>query len=81
MNAVINSFTLSLTAATCVMFLVAVVSWVVIRTKLFGRNILDGLTFLPLMIPGLVLGVSLLYVYLRFPLPIYATWWILLIAY
>ncbi|GAA1881526.1 ABC transporter permease [Asanoa iriomotensis] len=80
-NAIVNSFSLSLTAATCVMFLVAVVAWVVIRTNLFGRNILDSLTFLPLMIPGLVLGVSLLYVYLRFPLPIYATWWILLIAY
>jgi iron(III) transport system permease protein len=33
------------------------------------------------VIPGLVMGVALLFVYLRFPLPVYGTIWILLIAY
>jgi iron(III) transport system permease protein len=32
-------------------------------------------------VPGLVMGVSLLFVYLRFPVPIYGTIWILFIAY
>jgi len=36
---------------------------------------------MPIAIPGLILGVSLLFFYLRVPLPIYGTLWILLIAY
>jgi iron(III) transport system permease protein len=59
----------------------AIVAWLVIRTRARGRWLLDNLVFLPLTIPGLVLGVSLLFVYLRVPLPIYGTIWILLIAY
>ena len=46
-----------------------------------GRRLLDGLAFLPIAVPGVVLGVALLAVYLRSPLPVYGTLWILLIAY
>lgn len=76
-----NSFTLGLGAATLVMFGTAVASWLVVRTKLPGRWMVDNLAFVPLVIPGLVLGVSLLFVYLRFPIAIYGTMWILLISY
>lgn len=76
-----NSLILGLGVATGVMFLGAVASWLVVRTTLPGRWIVDNLAFLPLIIPGLVLGVALLYVYLRVPLAIYGTLWILFIAY
>lgn len=76
-----NSLILGLGAATGVMFLGAVASWLVVRTTIRGRWVVDNLAFLPLIIPGLVLGVALLYVYLRIPLAIYGTLWILLIAY
>ena len=76
-----NSLILGLGAATGVMFLGAVASWLVVRTTLPGRWLVDNLAFLPLIIPGLVLGVALLYVYLRVPLAIYGTLWILFIAY
>lgn len=76
-----NSFGLGISAATLVMLGMAIVAWLVIRTRARGRWLLDNLVFLPLTIPGLVLGVSLLFVYLRVPLPIYGTLWILLIAY
>ncbi|MDP9391306.1 MAG: ABC transporter permease subunit, partial [Actinomycetota bacterium] len=39
------------------------------------------LSFVPLVIPGLVLGLALSFVYLRSPIPIYGTIFILLIAY
>jgi iron(III) transport system permease protein len=59
-----------------------VASWLVVRTRLPGRWIVDNLAFMPLAIPGLVLGVSLLFVYLRTSwLPIYGTLWILFVAY
>ncbi len=76
-----NSFLLGIGSATAVMFLMAIVAWTVVRTKIPGRWMVDNLTFLPLIIPGLVMGVALLFVYLRFPVPIYGTIWILFIAY
>jgi iron(III) transport system permease protein len=81
-HALTNSVYLGLGAATAVMLLAAVASWLVVRTTVPGRWIVDNLAFLPLAIPGLVLGVALLVVYLRMPwLPVYGTLWILFIAY
>ncbi|MGP4015998.1 ABC transporter permease [Saccharopolyspora sp. 5N708] len=76
-----NSLVLGIGAATVVMLLSAIVSWVVVRTKLPGRRVLDVLAFTPIVIPGLVLGLALSFVYLRVPLPIYGTLLILLISY
>jgi iron(III) transport system permease protein len=76
-----NSLLLGVGAATLVMVLTAVVSWVVLRTRARGRRLLDMLAFTPIVIPGLVLGLALSFVYLRVPLPIYGTLLILLIAY
>jgi iron(III) transport system permease protein len=77
-----NSLILGLASSTVVMLLAAVASWLVVRTKLPGRGLVDNLAFLPLVVPGLVLGVALLSIYLRTPwLPVYGTLWILFIAY
>jgi iron(III) transport system permease protein len=80
-HAVLNSLYLGVGAATAVMLLTAIASWVVVRTRLPGRWLVDNLAFMPLTIPGLVLGVALLVVYVRIPIGIYGTLWILLIAY
>jgi iron(III) transport system permease protein len=76
-----NSFLLGVGAGTGVMLLSVVAAWLVLRTKVRGRGLVDGLAFLPISVPGLVLAVALLFVYLRSPLPVYGTLWILLIAY
>jgi iron(III) transport system permease protein len=80
-HAVKNSLILGLGSATVVMLLTAVASWLVVRTTLPGRWMIDNLAFLPVTIPGLVLGVALLSIYLRTSIPIYGTLWILFIAY
>jgi iron(III) transport system permease protein len=81
-HALKNSIILGLGSATVVMLIAAVASWLVVRTRVRGRWLIDNLAFLPLTIPGLVLGVALLSIYLRTPqLPIYGTLWILFIAY
>jgi iron(III) transport system permease protein len=80
-RATINSLMLGIGTATAVMFVMAIISWIVVRTKVPGRVLLDTLSFLPLSIPGLVMGVALLFVYLRFPVPVYGTIVILFIAY
>jgi len=76
-----NSELLSAVTATVVMLVMAVCAWLVLRTRLPGRRLLDHVTFVPIAVPGLVLGVALLFVYLRAPIPVYGTLWILLIAY
>jgi iron(III) transport system permease protein len=85
LTALKNSLILGLGSATTVMVLTAVASWLVVRTRMPGRWLVDNLAFLPLVIPGLVLGVALLFVYLRLNrdlnVAIYGSLWILFIAY
>jgi iron(III) transport system permease protein len=76
-----NSVVLALGTATAVMVVMAAVAWLVVRTRFRGRWMLDALASSPLAIPGLVLGVALLVVYLRLPIGVYGTLWILFIAY
>lgn len=78
-----NSLVLSLGSATIIMLLTTIGAWFVIRTRVPGRQIVDHLSFLPLIVPGLVMGVAISFVYLRnpLPIPIYGTMLILVIAY
>jgi iron(III) transport system permease protein len=76
-----NSFYLSAGSATLVMLLTSVIAWITVKTKLPGRGFLDTMTFIPIAMPGIVLGVSLIWVYLTLPIPIYGTIWVLLLAY
>lgn len=81
MRAFRNSIFLMLTTATATMLLTSVIAWISVKSKVKGRGLLDGLAFIPIAIPGIVLGVSTLYVYFTLPIPIYGTIWILLVAY
>jgi iron(III) transport system permease protein len=81
MTALKNSLLLGVGTATLVMAGMAIAAWVVVRSKVPGRAIVDQLSFLPLVVPGLVLGLALSFVYLRSPIPIYGTIFIMLIAY
>ena len=76
-----NSLILGTASATLIMFVMAFVAWFISRGKARGRWILDAVASAPIAIPSLVVGVALLFVYLRFPLAIYGSLWILLIAY
>jgi len=59
----------------------SLVSWLDLRTRLRGRTALDYVSLIPLGLPGIVVAVALIQFWLRMPLPIYGTLWILLIAY
>ncbi|MBX9774328.1 MAG: iron ABC transporter permease [Xanthobacteraceae bacterium] len=76
-----NSLFLSLTCATTIMLVAAVISWVVVRTKIPGRWVLDTLASMPLVFPGIVLGLSIMICYLYIDIGIYNTIWIMLVAY
>ena len=81
LHALFNSVWMGMACATIVMLLSAVVCWVVVKTKIPGRWLLDNLASLPMVFPGLVLGVSIMIFYLTFDIGIYGTFWIILLAY
>ncbi len=76
-----NSLFLALLGATVCMLLASLASYITVRTKLAGRGILEGLVFIPWAFPGTALALGLLWAYIDFPIPVYATIWIILIAY
>ncbi|MEO6164598.1 MAG: iron ABC transporter permease [Candidatus Binatia bacterium] len=80
-DAIKNSLLLGLGSASFVMILTLLASWLLVRTKMRGRWLLDLLTTLPLLFPGIVMGLAILRFYLFVPIPVYGTLWILLIAF
>ena len=79
-SALSNTVIVVLVSATATMLLASFLSWTVIRTNLRGRRLLDTLAFLPNGIPGIVIGLALIFVYLTLPIGIYGTVWIIVVA-
>jgi iron(III) transport system permease protein len=79
--AIWNSVLLALGSATFIMLVTSFLCWIVVRTKLPARWLIDNLASLPLVFPGLVLGLSIMVCYLTLPIGVYGTIWIMLIAY
>ncbi len=75
-----NSLTVAAAAATFIMALTALAGWIAARRGPGGWA-LDQLATLSLVFPGICLGVAVMEVYLRVPLPIYGSLWIIAIAY
>lgn len=76
-----NSFILGIGSATALVLIVAMISWLVYRTKVPGRRTLDFLALVPQAVPSVLFGVAMLWLYLVVPLPVYGTLWVILLAY
>jgi iron(III) transport system permease protein len=76
-----NSLILAFGTATIIMLVTSVICWIVVKTKLPGRWLLDNVASLPLVFPGLVLGLAIMIFYLNVDIGVYGTIWILFIAY
>lgn len=80
LDALQNTVIVAVVSATAVMILSVVAGWFVVRTRAPLRKLVDGLAFTPIVLPGLVLGLALLVLYLRIPFPVYQTVFILMIS-
>ena len=60
-----NTFVLVVAASTLTVVLSFVVSYVVVRTRFWGRRVLDQLAFIPHAIPGIVMGLAFLWIFLN----------------
>lgn len=76
-----NSLIIGIAAATLTVLITAVSAWLVIRSRIRGVRVLDYMATMPLIFPGIVLGLGVLTTYLQLPVPIYGTIWIIVVAY
>ena len=76
-----NTLLLAMCVGTVVMLISFMASWFIFRTVVKGRFVLEFLVFLPYAIPGVVVAVAFLIVFLIVPNPIYNTIWIIILAY
>jgi iron(III) transport system permease protein len=81
LRSVWNSLLLAVASATIIMLVTSVICWIVVKTRLPGRWLLDNIASLPMVFPGIVLGLAVMILYLYLPIGVYGTIWILLIAY
>lgn len=80
-RAFLNSFILGIAASSLVVLITSLAAYVVVKTRLRGRLLLDALAFVPLAIPGVIIALAILWTYLVLRVPIYGTLWIILAAY
>jgi iron(III) transport system permease protein len=76
-----NSLLLAAGAATLVTIVGLLVAYIDVRGTMKERRVLDYLAILPLGLPGTVLAVGMLQAWIRPPLILYGTIWILLADY
>jgi iron(III) transport system permease protein len=81
LDAVRTSVVVSAMAATVVVALTLVMAWLARRSASRFAWLLDALASLPIAIPSVIVGASILFTYLVIPAGVYDTIWILLIAY
>ena len=81
-SALTNTVVMVLVTATATVILSFLVSLVVVRSKFWGRRLLDQLAFVPHAIPGIVMGIAFFWVFLKVDfLPIYGTIWAMSIGF
>ncbi|MDP2659361.1 MAG: iron ABC transporter permease [Dehalococcoidia bacterium] len=80
-HAIGNTIVVAVATTVIVLTLTSLVSWLVVKTRIPGRAALDSLATLPIVFPGLIVGLALIWTYLTIPLPVYGTIWIIVISF
>jgi iron(III) transport system permease protein len=80
-SALVNSLLLGVATATIGAVLMAVLSLIIYRTRMPGRQLLEYVVMFPQSVPRMVFGLGLLMAWVVMPVPVYGTHWLLLIAY
>jgi len=62
-----NTFVLATSSSLVAMLAFAVLAYILVRTRFFGRSTLDFLTWIPSLLPGIVMGLGFLWFFLESP--------------
>jgi len=84
-RAIKNSMLLAGGSASVIVFISLVISYMTVKMKIRGGQVLESLVLLPYAVPGVVVALAMILAFLK-PIPllnltIYNTIWILLVAY
>src|SRR5580765_7969430 len=80
-SALWNSLLLGFGTASIGVVLMGFLSWMIYRSRLPGAGVIEYILMFPQAVPRLVFAFGMLWAWLIFPIPIYGTLWLLLIAY
>jgi iron(III) transport system permease protein len=80
-KAIINTYSFSSVAIVCMIIIGMLTAYLLVRRKSKVTAFIDGVLMIPYVMPGTVLGISLIIAFNKPPLILTGTWIILVIAY
>ncbi|MBO0752897.1 MAG: iron ABC transporter permease [Bradyrhizobiaceae bacterium] len=80
-QAMTNSLALGFLTATIGVGVTGLLAWIIERSSLPGRRLLEHVVMLPQAVPRLVFAFGMMWAWLVLPVPVYGTFLVLLIAY
>jgi iron(III) transport system permease protein len=80
-SALSNSLLLGVATACIGVALMGLLSWLIYRSRIPGSGVIEYIVMFPQAVPRLVFAFGMMWAWLAFPIPIYGTLWLLLIAY
>jgi len=66
-SSAVNSLVVGLAAGVVGTLAYALIAWVLVRSRIWGKNVLNVLVWLPWAVPGVLAGVAWLIIFLRVP--------------
>jgi iron(III) transport system permease protein len=78
-----NTLLVGISTASLTMLLSLIVAWVIVRKDFKGKTLLDSLTFLPHALPGVIIGIALVFLLFQPPfrhLQLFGTLWIVVLG-
>jgi iron(III) transport system permease protein len=76
-----NTFFIAALSALIVTAIGALLGWIISRSRLRWRHVLDFVSVLSVGIPAVIAGLGVMILYLSLPIGLYGTVWILVLAY
>ncbi|MCS6770221.1 MAG: iron ABC transporter permease [Candidatus Caldarchaeum sp.] len=76
-----NTLIISFLGATLAMVLLSLTAYIVLRTKSRMNSLLEMLAFFPFSLPGMIIALGLIWFYVSFPIGLYGTIWLIMLAY
>jgi iron(III) transport system permease protein len=80
-SALANSLLLGFGTATIGVMLMGLLAWLIYHSRLPASGLIEYVVMFPQAVPRLVFAFGLMWAWVVFPIPIYGTLWLLLIAY
>lgn len=76
-----NTTIVAASSALIVTLLGGLTGWIVVRTRMRGRKVLDMLSFMSVGVPSVIVGLAVMLLYLSMPIGLYGTLGILVVAF